>query len=396
MSSNTTYGLVVAEDPSYLDWLQSALGANAELQLLQPSDIDDLARAIQNALRTDVVFVQAEPETQSSRCSLLAGLADRFPDLPTVAVGPRSDPDLVLSTMRAGASDFFVLRRDEGQVAELLSRVLRRSFGSRAGSQGKLFSVVSGHPYDGVVFTAEHLALAALARQNSPGSRVLLVDAAMPAGAGAVYLNISQNYSLLDAVNDLHRCDQTLVETAFPKHSSGLYLLSLPEDAIGQPRLNYEQLLQLLDVFRSLFAVTVVTLDSTQPLDFLGAVIGQADRSVVLSDQSILKSRHNKYLLRSLRLEDCALDRTGLVVDNYRRRLGLEPEHLAELLELPLLATLAGQPVNRIQAMNSGESMFDVAPKDSYCRDMEALAGALLSGRSEVVRETGLLAKLFG
>ena len=46
--------------------------------------------------------------------------------------------------------------------------------------------------------------------------------------------------------------------------------------------------------------------------------------------------------------------------------------------------------------MNSGESMFDVAPKDSYCRDMEALAGAPLSGRSEVVRETGLLAKLFG
>lgn len=396
MSSQTTFGLVVAEDPSYLDWLQSALGANAELQLVQPSGIDDLARAIQSALRTDVVFVQAEPETQSSRCSLLSGLGDRFPDLPTVAVGPRSDPDLVLATMRAGASDFFVLRRDDGQVTELLSRVLRRSFGSRAGSQGKLLSVVSGHPYDGVVFTAEHLALASLERQNTPGARVLLVDAAMPAGAGAVYLNISQNYSLLDAVNDLHRCDQTLVETAFPKHSSGLYLLSLPEDSIGVPRLNYEQLLQLLDVFRSLFAVTVVTLDSTQPLDFLSSVIGQADRSVVLSDQSILKSRHNKYLLRSLRLDDCALDRTGLVVDNYRRRLGLEPEHLAELLELPLLATLSGQPVNRIQAMNSGESMFDVAPKDSYCRDMEALAGALLSGRSEVVRETGLLAKLFG
>ena len=142
MSSQHTFGLVVAEDPSYLDWLQSALGANAELQLVQPSDIDDLARAIQSALRTDVVFVQAEPETQSSRCSLLSGLGDRFPDLPTVAVGPRSDPDLVLATMRAGASDFFVLRRDDGQVTELLSRVLRRSFGSRAGSQGDRKSVV--------------------------------------------------------------------------------------------------------------------------------------------------------------------------------------------------------------------------------------------------------------
>lgn len=396
MSAQNTYGLVVAEDPTYLDWLQQSLGASTELHLLLPNSIDDVLVQIQNAVRTDVVFIQLEPETLRSRLKLIEGLNERFPDLAVIAVGPRSDPEMVLAAVRSGAKDFFVLRRDDTQMHELLARVMRRTFNGRGGSQGKLISVVSGHPYDGVAFTAEHIALAALEHQSS-GSRVLFLDAAAPVGAGAVYLNVNQSYNLLDAVNDVHRCDQTLIETAFPKHSSGLYVLALPEDAIGPPRLNYEDLLQLLDVFRSLFAATIITLDANQPMDFLTSVIGQAEHSVVLSDQSILKSRHTKYLLRSLRLEDCVLDRTGLVVDNYRRRLGLEPEHLAELLELPLLATLSGQPVNRIQAMNSGESLFDLAPKDHYCRDVRRLVSGLLDQRALVPQEdSGLLAKLFG
>ena len=206
----------------------------------------------------------------------------------------------------------------------------------------------------------------------------------------------NQAYTLLDAVNDLHRCDQTLVETAFTKHASGLYVLSLPEELVGSPSVDHDALLRLVEVFRSLFAVTVVTLDSNHPMHFLTDMIALADRNLLLSDQSILKSRHNKYLLRALRLEDCSTERMGLVVDNYRRRLGLEPDNLAQLLELPLLATLSGQGVNRIQSMNTGEPLYELAPRDPYCREVDALAAGLLDGREAEVAAPGLLERLFG
>ncbi|MBI3170972.1 MAG: hypothetical protein HYZ32_00070, partial [Hydrocarboniphaga effusa] len=205
-----------------------------------------------------------------------------------------------------------------------------------------------------------------------------------------------QSYSVLDAINDVYRCDQTLIDTAFSRHGSGLFVLSLPEDLVGRPQFSPDDLLKLLQIFRTLFAVTIVTLDGQAPLPALAGVVTQADRSLLLSDQSILKSRHSKFLLRALRLEDCPLDRTGLVVDNFRRRLGLEPESLAQLLDLPLVGTLAGgQAGNRMHSMNTGEPIFTVAPKDPYCADVRRLADYLLTGQAVIGEAQGWLARLF-
>jgi pilus assembly protein CpaE len=255
--------------------------------------------------------------------------------------------------------------------------------------------VLAGNPSEQIAFTAEHLALAC-AEQMPKTERVLLVDIANPAGAGAIFLNLNLSYSLLDAVNDVYRADQTLVDTAFTKHASGIYVLSLPEDLIGRPQINIEELLKLLQIMRGLFGCVVVALDGYLPLAGITGIIGQADRTLLLTDQSIIRSRHNKYLLRALRLEDCSLDHAGLVVDRYRRRLGLEPQNLAEILDLKLLATLTGEGDSRVQAMNAGEPLFTIAPKDPYCEDIRRLAVGLLTGEVQPApSRAGLLGKLF-
>ncbi|MHA7835084.1 MAG: hypothetical protein ACX94A_11450, partial [Algiphilus sp.] len=122
------------------------------------------------------------------------------------------------------------------------------------------------------------------------------------------------------------------------------------------------------------------------------------ESSLLITDQSILKSRHSKYLLRELRMHDGALNHTRLVVDNYQRRFGLEGENLAQLLELPLAGTLSGQPLNRVQAMNSGEPLSVVAPKDPYLREIEELADLLWGGGGMSASEGkgGLFARWLG
>jgi len=145
-----------------------------------------------------------------------------------------------------------------------------------------------------------------------------------------------------------------------------------------------------------LFGCIVVGMDGTLPMSGIAGIIAQADRTLLLTDQSIIKSRHNKYLLRTLRLDNCSLDQTVLVIDGYRRRMGLEPQSLADILDLKLLATLSGEGDARVQAMNTGEPMFTVAPKDPYCDDMRRMTAALLSGAMpSVTARPGLLGKLF-
>lgn len=393
-----TQAVVVADDPVYVSWLQNAAGQNTDFSLLRPLDAEDLIERVQMMGRVDIVFFQFDASNVEVRVAMVERLLDRMPEVPAAGLGAENNPDIVLAAMRAGARDFFVLRRDEANVAALMSKLLRRSttVSKIQQKQGQLFGVVSANPVGDTAFVAGHLALA-FAQQIPVNERVLLVDVATPPGAGAIFLNINQSYSILDAVNDVYRCDQTLVETAFSKHASGIYVLSLPEDLVGRPQLNMDELLKLLQMLRGLFGCVVVAFDAQLPLEGVTGIVTQADRTLLLSNQSIIMSRHSKYLLRALRLDDCPLDRTALVVDHYHRRLGLEPENLAELLDLPLLGTLGGSVSARIQSMNAGEPMFAVAPKDPFCDDIRGTTRALLANTATAtLPPRGLFEKLFG
>lgn len=396
-----TQAVVVSNDPVYQSWLQNAAGSSLDVALLSTAAGQDPLAQIEAFGRVDLVFCEFDSQNIAQRVAFVEHFLERHWQVPVVGVGADDNPQWVLAAMRAGARDFFVLRRDDATLGLQISRLLRRSSASTAAAPagpraGKLFGVLSAHPSESIAFLAEHLALGIMEEQG-PNERVLLLDLATPAGAASIFLNLNSTYSALDAINDAYRCDQTLVDTAFPRYANGLYVLSLPEDLLGAPSVESADLLRLLQVLRTLFSCVVMTLDGHLPLAALAGVANDADRLLLLSDQSILRSRHNKHLLRALRLEGCALERAGLVVDDYRRRLGLEPKNLAELFELPLFAALQCELSNRAVSMNSGEPLYTLARKDPYSLGVRKLAAALVAGQAiAATAPQGFLERLRG
>lgn len=382
--------IVIADNPVFERWL---LDADRDLDIIPVAagDAETLIERIESEPRVDIVFCEFTTADAMARASFVEQYHERHLHVPVVALGTQDDSNCVMAAMRAGARDFFVVGRDDATVLAQVNRLLRRSaasapVASAASKAGKLMVCLSGHPHESIAFFAEHLALG-IVEMLPKGERVLLIDLATPSGAAAIFLNISQTYSVLDAINDAHRCDQTLIDTAFNHHSSGLFVLSLPEDLLGRASYDVDQLLKLLQVLRGLFAYTVLAVDGHSPIDAIAGAVQMADHTLLLSDQSILKSRHNKYLLRALRNRDCPMERTALVVDNYRRRLGLEPRNLAELFELPLVASLQTESYNRIISMNSGEPLYTLARKDPYCAGMRKLAETMMSGEIKVAEQ---------
>ncbi|MDP3294130.1 MAG: hypothetical protein Q8M37_05240 [Nevskia sp.] len=376
--------LVVADDPEFASWLQDAEDANLDVVMIRGLVPTELLASVESQGRYGLLFCEFTPANAMMRASFVEQFLERHWQVPVVGLGASENPECMLAAMRAGARDYLVRGRDDAKLGGQIGRLLKRTAATTASAAlptkaGQIFLTLSGHPHESIAFFAEHLALAVVERLN-PGEKVLLVDLATPSGAAAIFLNLNPTYNLLDAVNDAHRCDQTLIDTAFSKHASGLYVLSLPEDLLGRASFDADQLLKLMQVLRGLFTYMVVAVDGHAPITALSGLVSMADRSLLLSDQSILKSRHNKYLLRALRAQDCSLDRTALVVDNYRRHLGLEPRNLAELFELPLLSSLQTESFNRLLSMNSGEPLYTLAKKDPYCAGMQELAGLLLSG----------------
>ncbi len=387
---------IIATDPVYARWLEDALQAELSLQAVAPGADSAATLAELRAIKgLAVLFVQVADDRP--RSALLEALGEEFAGLPLIALGSDCSPDLVIRTMRAGARDFLIYGRDDRELPQRLHKLLmQRPPAAAAGA--RLVGVINAVPDPALAWAAAHLALDAVSAADGEGG-VLLIDAATPTGAGLVMLNASQSYSLLDGLRDLGRCDRTLVDTAFTRHASGLYLLTLPEDQIGPAAVDAAEWAELLDILSGLFARIYVAAGTNLPLDALTGLLRKAHAGVVLSRTSIINSRANKHLMRALRLEGARLDRCGLVVDDDGG--GLQAAGLAEVLDLPLWAELGGNPRLRREAMDAGESMFVRAPRDAYCAAIRQLSQRVAAADPSAVpaaaaRPRGMLAGWLG
>lgn len=387
--------LLLADDPRIRTWLSECLGEQATILPADHDQPDEFIAELNSTPGVGLAFVQFDEVNARARAALVERVVAAVPEVPVIAVGEREAANAVLAAMRAGARDFLVMQRDDANLGDLVSRVLDRSPRSAANrsGQGRLFSVVSAAPDPGVAFLATHLALA-LQNRGGDTARVLLVDLTMPGGAVLVFLDTEQNYGVLDALADVYRCDQTLIDTAFTRYNGGLFLLALPEDSVGPTSVDADDLGRLADSLLQYFDYIVVAADGVLGLAPVGALVSRATKSLLLTDQSVLRSRQNKHLLHALRQSDCALDAVGLAIQQSQPRLGLEPERLAALLDLPLVATLSGRPGVLVEAMNAGESMFEHAPKDAYTREVLALVERL-TGEAATATKGRLLGRLF-
>jgi pilus assembly protein CpaE len=383
--------IVIASSPPVLDGLRFALGDDIELVRVELSSAEEVIADIEAAGAVDGILCEFTSARASEQTVLVQLLVERFAPLPVIGLGVGDDSRLPSMALRVRARDFVVFGRDD--ETEIARRIVVQLPGPRerwklnkrmAWRQGKRYVIVSGHPYDGIAFLAVHLAIA-LQERVPRDARVLIVDLATPQGAAGVLLNLHPNHSVLDALALIAK-DEAPHIGAFSTHSSSVAVLGLPESLRGRPTIETGVLSDLLDSIGDTFAHVVITLDGLFPIGTLANVIGRAHHTLLLSDQSILKTRQSRHLVEALRAEGCTLDRTGLVIDNYKHRLGLEPQNIAELFGLPSFGTLCTERYNRIVAMNAGEPLFTLAPEDPYCGGVRNLA-ALLLGEPRIMEE---------
>lgn len=397
-----TQALLIADDPGYQGWLDKCLSGEVSILPADGDTQDALVEEVRTTPDVAVVFVEFGGLQLDRRTRLVEALTTQFPEVAIVAVGGNEESNAVLSAMRAGASDYFVINRDDDNLVALVNRVLRRSRATETAAQapddrGNLYAVIASQQNASIPFIAMHMALA-MQEGGDESRRILLLDLSLPGGASLVFLNTEQQYSALEALGDAQRLDQTLIDTAFTHYRDNFHVLSWAESTVGPPSVDHADFVRLLDKCRHFFDVVVVAADSGMFISGLATLLDNATRSILITDQSVLKSRQNRHLLHALRGADCQLDSLRLVIDSYLPNVGLDPDRLASLLGIEFLASLSGRNQARIQAMNAGENMFEFAPRNSFPREIRSLVEQLTGDRlaAPEADQGGLLERLFG
>jgi pilus assembly protein CpaE len=121
-----------------------------------------------------------------------------------------------------------------------------------------------------------------------------------------------------------------------------------------------------------------VNLAGVRVNQFLLQMLQLADRKFLVADQSVLSCGAARRLVEALEGHGVAASEVGLVVDRYTKRLSPSAARIAEMLGLPLTATLPPNGILKVEAMNSGTSIFEIAPRCPYARTVRSFARGLL------------------
>jgi len=393
LSDRTLQLLLVSDDATTRAEVAEALhglrGASPALHV-----VGERAHAVEvvRSRRPDVVLIELGPDLDAL-LRVAAEVEEVAPEACLVALYPVSaryggepfgegvrERDVMLRLMRSRIEDVLQRPVSAPDLAEVLERVdgARRP-ARRAPVQGRIVTFTSNKGGVGKSTMAVSAAVALAVRHPE---RVLLVDASFQLGTCASTLDLDPVSTIVDAVRQRTRLDETLLSNLALVHESGLHLLAAPEDAIEAQEVDEESLLRVLNVARRTYELVVV---DTYPM-LEGLVISILD----MSDAVCCVTQPTVPVVRGMDRFLGVLERLGIPRSRQRVILNqthprfpsmLAPRDVAERLERDLDHVIPFQK-GLMTALNTGRPYVLTTRSrwwgfgkavDALVRDLEAL-----------------------
>ena len=337
-------GLIVSEDDAFKKHFGRLLRAGA----IPVSVVDE--RAARETTSPDLVIVDIRGDASSSMSSierLRAGAAGAG----IFAVAMAADPDLILQSMRAGANEFFTWPPDE----ETFHGAVRRTAGRRETAQGAKPSATT-LVFFGAKGGAGTTTLAVncgveIARLTKRAT--IIVDLKPGLGEVALFLGIRQRYSLIDALDNLHRLDKDFLRELVVKHKSGLDILA-GSDQFDRPGAadggTIEELFRLLarqyeyiliDAGSQINSVTV-------------AALYTADTMFLVANPDVPSVRNAQRLLDRVRQLGACGERVRVLLNRAAEPFPIPPKQIEGALGHPIHHMFPSDYKTVSTALNSG------------------------------------------
>ena len=242
------------------------------------------------APQPDVLLVDVRRNGQLP--SNLTALKHQHPATNVILIASSLDPSLMLAGMRAGVSEVLVepLRQADFDTA------IARLPGQRPQVLGgPVFAFVGAKGGVGTTTMAVNVGTALTKLSKGP---TLLVDLHLAYGDAAVFLGTETRFSLLDALENMHRLDAEFLKSLVVKTSSGLELLA-SADHPANGVVDLRQLGSIVQLAASQYAYTVLDVPRSD-LTVLDS-LDHATHIVIVANQELATVRNAGRLAEALR-----------------------------------------------------------------------------------------------
>jgi pilus assembly protein CpaE len=332
------HGIAVAllsEDREHLSALQTRLeatrlGRAVFTHLGYPvTATDEILRQLQES-RSEVVIVDVPTHDPNRAVRAIELIRSTTQQIAIFANGEMTQPANIVASMRAGAGEYV----DHASGCDPLSEALTRFSTMRTRAPGvagkaRVLTFLSAKGGSGCTTAAVNTALAL---QQSHGD-VVLVDFA-PIGHAALHLNLRPQFGVLDALQNLHRMDVSLLDGLMTPAKEGLHLLAGPQ----QPYPNEPtpgELARLFDLLVNHYRFVVV--DASSRLDPTTRLLCDLSNAVLVVAQTDVVSLWSVGRIHGFVEEGSERDRLRIILNRYKKIPGFTDEDVEQATNCKVL-----------------------------------------------------------
>jgi pilus assembly protein CpaE len=285
-----TITVVGARDPRVEDLLRATDHAASTTWI---SVLDSLLQA--DAPQPDILVLDVRG--QGRLPSTLALLKRKHPSINVILIASTIDGSLMLEAMRAGVNECVAEPLAQADMSAAVTRLLGQRTTAVAGA---VFAFVGAK---GGVGTTTMAVNVATSLASVSAGRTILIDLHVAYGDAAVFLGAGARFSIVDAVENLHRFDGAFFNSLLARTPSGVDLLASADRLAAKP-IDSKRLASVVEFAATQYQYTVLDVprsDTTvlDSLDHASTIVVVANQELATvtnagSMSAALRSRYRK------------------------------------------------------------------------------------------------------
>lgn len=346
-------GLILSDDEAFRRETAAVLRSGATPTTVTPGPADagrDVPSSAPHTAQPDLVVVDGRHD-QPAACAAIERLRAAAPGVSIFMVALEASPDAILKAMRAGANEFLTWPPVEAPFHEATARAAARresSPAARPRATTAVFFGAKGGAGTTTIAVNSAVEMARLGRRPT-----VIVDLKAGLGEVTLFLGVRSRYSLLDALDNLHRLDGEFLKELVVRHKSGLEILA-GSDHFDRPGPADTSAVE--EVFRLLARqyVHIVVDAGSQLTPCATAVLYAADTIYLVPNPDVPSVRNAQRLLdRIAQLGACG-ERVRVLLNRASEPYPIAPDQIESALGRPIEQMFRSDYRTVSAALNSG------------------------------------------
>lgn len=271
-----------------------------------------------------------------------------FPSTGVVILARALEPNALLEAMRMGVNEWVA---EPLQIEELDKALHRVGRAVTKPMMGRAIAVLGAKGGVGSTTVAVNLATAL---QHASGRPTLLMDLHLAHGDASVFLGVEPRFSVLDAIENIHRLDETYLKGLVVPTKAGPDLLGSSSRPL-QGAVDTMRVRALID-----FATTAyryVVLDCPRADATMVEAIDAAAMVVVVANQELATLRSATRIATDLRMR-CGADRVKLAISRFDPQSDISVADVEKVMGGPVKYVFPSDYRAAVAALNRGEPLF--------------------------------------